>query len=61
VVGAYPNGRRCDLLRGRPGERPQADQHIAAIPMPTEDPLDGLHGPLKKIWGEILDDRLMKD
>jgi hypothetical protein len=29
--------------------------------MPTEDPLDGLHGPLKKIWGEILDDRLMKD
>src|SRR6478752_5830485 len=44
VVGAYPNGRRWDLLRGRPGERPQADQNILAIPMPTEDPLYGSDG-----------------
>ena len=56
VVGAYPNGRRWDLLRGRPGERPQADQNILAIPMPTEDPLYGSDGPLKKIWGEMFDD-----
>lgn len=50
VVGAYPDGRRCDLLRGRPGERRQADQNIAAIPLPNEDPVYGRDGPLKKIW-----------
>jgi uncharacterized protein YjlB len=50
VVGAYPDGRECDLLRGRPGERPQADQNIAAIPAPNEDPVYGPNGPLKSIW-----------
>jgi uncharacterized protein YjlB len=52
VVGAYPNGRQCDLLRGRPGERPQADQNIAAIPLPKEDPIYGHGGPLTSLWGE---------
>jgi uncharacterized protein YjlB len=52
VVGAYPGGRQCDLLRGRPGERPQADKSIAAIPMPNEDPLFGSDGPLRRIWEE---------
>jgi uncharacterized protein YjlB len=51
VVGAYPNGRQCDLLRGRPGERPQADQNIAAIPLPQEDPIYGHGGPLTSLWG----------
>jgi uncharacterized protein YjlB len=50
VVGAYPNGRQCDLLRGRSGERPQADRNIAAIPIPNEDPLYGAEGPLKRFW-----------
>jgi uncharacterized protein YjlB len=50
VVGAYPDGRRCDLLRGRPGERPQADQNIAAIPTPNEDPVYGPEGPIRRIW-----------
>ena len=50
VVGAYPDGRRCDLLRGRPGERPQADQNISAIPTPNEDPLYGPNGPLMRLW-----------
>jgi len=27
VVGAYPDGRDWDLLRGQPGERPQADKN----------------------------------
>jgi uncharacterized protein YjlB len=52
VVGAYPGGREYDLLRGRPGERPQADKNIAAIPMPGEDPLFGSDGPLRLIWKE---------
>ncbi len=50
VVGAYPEGRGYDLLRGRAGERPQADENIAAVPTPNEDPIFGLEGPLKRIW-----------
>jgi uncharacterized protein YjlB len=52
VVGAYPCGRECDLRRGRPSERPQADKNIASIPMPNQDPLFGPDGPLKRIWVE---------
>ena len=50
VVGAYPDGREWDLLRGRPGERPQADQNIAALPIPDNDPIYGPEGPLLQIW-----------
>lgn len=50
VVGAYPGGRRWDLLRGLPGERPQADRNIAAVPLPDNDPLYGANGPLRRIW-----------
>jgi uncharacterized protein YjlB len=50
VVGAYPDGRSYDLLKGRPGERPQADLNIAAVPMPGQDPVYGSDGPLKRIW-----------
>ena len=41
VVGAYPDGRAWDLLRGHPGERPSADRNVAAVPLPTTDPLGG--------------------
>ena len=34
VVGAYPDGRSWDLLKGEPGERPKADKNIAALPVP---------------------------
>ena len=50
VVGAYPDGRHWDLLRGEPGERPQADQHIAALPRPSTDPLLGASGGLLQQW-----------
>ena len=50
VVGAYPDGHTWDLLRGRPGERPQADRNIAALPLPVNDPLYGLDGPLREVW-----------
>jgi uncharacterized protein YjlB len=50
VVGAYPEGRDWDLLRGRPGERPQADRNIAALPLPKNDPIYGSDGPLRQIW-----------
>jgi len=50
VVGAYPSGREWDLLRGLPGERPKADHNIAALPMPENDPIYGIEGPLRRVW-----------
>ena len=50
VVGAYPDGRSWDLKRGLPGERPKADQNIAALPIPSADPLMGERDGLIKIW-----------
>jgi uncharacterized protein YjlB len=50
VVGAYPDGRDWDLLKGEKGERPKADKNIAALPIPGLDPLLGKDGGLMKIW-----------
>src|SRR4029453_3761509 len=50
VVGAYPDGRQWDLLRGLPGERPKSDRTIAALPIPHYDPIYGVDGPLRQIW-----------
>ncbi|MBX3171605.1 MAG: cupin domain-containing protein [Candidatus Eremiobacteraeota bacterium] len=44
VVGAYAEGRDGDLLRGRPEERPAANQRIAALPLPRQDPVRGPQG-----------------
>ena len=51
IVGAYPDGHTWDLLRGEPGERPRADENIARLPLPVNDPFFGADGPLRKIWG----------
>jgi uncharacterized protein YjlB len=53
AVGAYPDGRDWDLLRGQPGERPKADHTIAALPIPDNDPIYGAEGPLRQIWKSI--------
>lgn len=50
VVGAYPPGFSPDMLRGLPGERPGADQRIAAVPLPKADPVGGQCGPLLGSW-----------
>ncbi|MBD2701761.1 cupin [Spirosoma sp. BT702] len=50
VVGAYPDGRDYDLLRGESGERPQADKNIANVPIPKTDPLQGKSGGLVTLW-----------
>jgi len=50
VVGAYPDGRDWDLLKGEPGERPKADKNIAALPIPDFDPILGKTGGLRKLW-----------
>ena len=50
VVGAYPDGRNYDVLRGKPGERPQADKNIAAVPIPASDPVLGKQGGVVDLW-----------
>ena len=52
VVGAYPDGRTWDINRGAPGERPQTDKNIAALPIPATDPLSNGKG-LSEIWGKV--------
>jgi uncharacterized protein YjlB len=50
VVGAYPDGRDYDILRGEPGDRPKAINNIAKVPLPDYDPLTGQNEGLLKIW-----------
>lgn len=50
VVGGYPKDQDADLLRGRAGERPAADERIAGVPLPEGDPLTGAHGKLVRAW-----------
>lgn len=50
VVGAYAGGAEYDMQYGRAGERPSADQRIAALPVPKRDPVFGRGGPLPEIW-----------
>jgi uncharacterized protein YjlB len=50
VVGAYPPGQRWDLRRGDPADRPAVLANIAAVPLPTTDPVFGADGPLVALW-----------
>lgn len=50
VVGGYPKNQKADLMKGKSGERPQADQRIAQVPPPIGDPLGGSHGPVCDHW-----------
>jgi len=50
VVGAYPPGQQPDMNYGRPDERPQADQNIAAVPLPDTDPVLGAEGGAVEFW-----------
>ncbi len=50
VVGCYPPGQDWDLLRGEPGDRPQADENIARVPLPRTDPVGGADGALVEKW-----------
>jgi len=50
VVGAYPPGQDWDLLRGEAGERPAADERIAAVPLPVTDPVGGAGGAVLEKW-----------
>jgi uncharacterized protein YjlB len=49
-VGAYPEGRDYDVLKGKSGERPKADENIKRVPIPDADPIYGSSGPLTSNW-----------
>ena len=52
VVGGYPAGSpAADLMRGRAGERPDADLRIGEVPIPPTDPVTGEDRPLSEHWG----------
>lgn len=53
VVGGYPPGQVADQMRGRPGERPRADENISKVPLPETDPVFGRDGPLTRLWKEL--------
>ena len=50
VMGAYPEGQKWDLLTGKSGERPMADEHLRQLPLPNQDPIYGSYGPLVTLW-----------
>ncbi|MBT1705701.1 cupin domain-containing protein [Chryseosolibacter indicus] len=50
VVGAYPEGQLYNILYGKDGERPVADENIKSLPLPESDPILGFDGPLMKNW-----------
>jgi len=50
VVGAYPPGQIWDVNTGGGDERPRVDHSIAAVPLPTTDPVYGTEGPLVSLW-----------
>lgn len=50
VVGAYPKGTSWDMNYGKEGERPGADENIARVPLPENDPVYGADAKLLKHW-----------
>lgn len=50
LVGACPQGGRRDFCKGDPAMREAALARIAAVPLPPQDPVAGVAGPLRTIW-----------
>ena len=50
VVGAYPGGSDYDIRRGDAGEHAAAASAIAAVPLPSTDPVHGRGGELLRLW-----------
>ncbi len=50
VVGAYPDGAECDILRGEPAEYDAALRAIYAVALPDTDPVLGRAHGLRRLW-----------
>jgi len=51
IVGAYPEGQSPDLCRGDGTAHDAQRSRVAAVPLPTRDPVYGAGGPLLSRWG----------
>jgi uncharacterized protein YjlB len=49
-IGAYPKGQTYDLNEGKKEEYANAIKNIASLPLPSSDPIFGMHGPLLSQW-----------
>ncbi len=52
VIGAYPGGAECDVLRGDPSQLAAARHRIASLPVPPHDPVPG-HSALRRLWDAV--------
>jgi uncharacterized protein YjlB len=50
VVGAYPRGQTPDMISPGAADHAAAVLQIAAVPLPTSDPVHGAGGPLLERW-----------
>jgi uncharacterized protein YjlB len=51
IVGAYPdNSAGPDLRRGKAVEHDAASRSVAAVPLPSADPVTGADGALAGLW-----------
>ncbi len=50
VVGSYPAGQSPDMCRGDAPHEARRAQAVAAVPMPSSDPVYGRDGPLFAHW-----------
>ena len=50
VVGAYPRGEEPDLICSGDDEIAMARRRIAQVPLPEQDPIYGVKGPLLTRW-----------
>ena len=50
VVGAYPGGMEWDVCRGNSAQRERVARNLAAVPLPSTDPLHGADGALTRLW-----------
>ena len=51
IVGGYPAGQGGEIARPGDYTLTEAQRRIAALALPTSDPLEGPKGPLLKAWG----------
>lgn len=50
VVGAYPDGKDYDILKGEKKNRPVADENIKNVSLPDNDPVYGKMEGLISLW-----------
>ncbi len=51
VVAAYPPGQPPDMHRQGESDRADIRARVAAVPLPSSDPVAGSDGPAVAVWG----------